>query len=183
MSALPTSCTQGARRQPCEDCEVLTVLNQTKDVQRSKRVACNVKNLITDQVKGWMRELDDRNTVTDVVQEVDQAFQAQTAGELSAELYEMDGSVPQAVQVDPSEVQVITIEEELQRWNSQPTVYVDLVLGYWERNAKHFHLLSRVAHVVFGFPTSSGQIGRDFGDTGRMVTMGRVGLKGNNVDG
>ncbi|KAJ0401495.1 hypothetical protein ATCC90586_001527 [Pythium insidiosum] len=155
------------------------VQSQTNDPFRGVRAANNVKTLVVDRVKALMKRVRD-DPVADMLSEVDEAFQAQTQGEMSEELALEYGGTQ--VTVDHSEVMESQVEEELLRWSNHPSTDCDSILKYWKGQSTNFRLLSRVAKIVFAFPTSSAQVERDFGDCGRMVTKDRANLKSSNVE-
>lgn len=75
-------------------------------------------------------------------------------------------------------------DEEIQRWLSEPTVAAPCALKFWKQQAENnnYRLLPQVAKVYFGVPSSSAQIERDFGGSGRMMTAHRASLAPHNVD-
>lgn len=81
------------------------------------------------------------------------------------------------------------IQEEFDRWMSDPISRTgdggkESVLLFWKRqleNSKYLYL-PKVARILFAIPTSSGQIERDFGSAGRLVTPQRASLGPEHID-
>lgn len=64
------------------------------------------------------------------------------------------------------------VDEELNRWMTDPPVFTDNALRFWkDQDSEHnFKYLAQVAKAVYAVPTSSAQIERDFGQSDRLVT-------------
>lgn len=83
---------------------------------------------------------------------------------------------------NPTNAIELRVEAEMQRRTTEDPVVCNQILNYWRDQQTNFKYLSQVARMVFGFPTSSAQIERDFGMCGRMVTSLRSSLSGTTVD-
>ena len=77
------------------------------------------------------------------------------------------------------------IESELRKYDQIATTSVESyadVGSFWIGKQLKFPILSRVAVVVFGSPSSSGGMERDFGSSSRLVTKERCSLSDPSVD-
>ncbi|KAG1698745.1 hypothetical protein DVH05_014700 [Phytophthora capsici] len=98
-----------------------------------------------------------------------------------------EGEVVDDVQHDVHEVRV---NEELERWLTDPTRLRILngqpesILAYWKRqhDENNYRILPIAARVLFAIPASAAQIERDFGITGMLVTTHRTSIAKHNID-
>jgi len=82
------------------------------------------------------------------------------------------------------------VKEELHRWLADPVHLShqdrtkESPLAFWRRQSlvTNYQYLPTVARIIFAVPSSSGQIERDFGVAGMMVTGQRSSLSPQNID-
>lgn len=156
-------------------------LQTSSNFVQCEREGTYVKDQVRARVRQLMRDAQRSPTAT-ILEEVDRAFQEQTAGELSMELNDLYSSVSADPTPQNSGTTDAQIEDELHRWSMQKATAVSSVLQYWQREKSQFPLLSQVARRVFAFPMSSAQVERDFGDAGRLVSKERASMKDYTVE-
>ncbi|KAG1706643.1 hypothetical protein DVH05_027495 [Phytophthora capsici] len=143
-----------------------------------------VKTTILDQLKPLMLSTTPALGVPPMPNTNSQPF---VFSEDLMEFYEQDDSVADA---PANDAQISRIEDELERWISQPVTMVrneenqaEHVLAFWGRQPTQSYLfLPSVALVVFAVPSLSAQIERDFGVSGMMVTSQRSSISAMNID-
>ncbi|KAF4141216.1 hAT family C-terminal dimerization region [Phytophthora infestans] len=103
------------------------------------------------------------------------------------DFFEHNEAVPQTASRD---VQEARVEEELERWISEPVAMnsddkngAEHILTFRSRQtSSSYQFLPTVARIIFAVPTSSAQIERDFGVSGMMVTSQRASISAMNID-
>ncbi|ETO83410.1 hypothetical protein F444_02566 [Phytophthora nicotianae P1976] len=94
-----------------------------------------------------------------------------------------------AEHVERRNVHEARIDEELERWFSDPsrllttTTKTESILQFWKRqqDENNYRLLSIAARVIYAIPASSAQIERDFGISGMLVTSYRTSIAKHNI--
>ncbi|ETP24499.1 hypothetical protein F441_02518 [Phytophthora nicotianae CJ01A1] len=95
-----------------------------------------------------------------------------------------------AEHVERRNVHEARIDEELERWFSDPsrllttTTKTESILQFWKRqqDENNYRLLPIAARVIYAIPASSAQIERDFGISGMLVTSYRTSIAKHNID-
>ncbi|RLN84698.1 hypothetical protein BBJ28_00022105, partial [Nothophytophthora sp. Chile5] len=133
----------------------------------------------------------ERQTPTFLATTTSQWMMATTASPVaySEELTDLFGETPS--QEGPRGGQEGRVEEELDRWLAD-TISLDqkadktteTLLEFWHRQEEtnNYHLLPRVARILFAIPSLSASIERDFGVSGMMVTAQRTSLAKHNIE-
>ncbi|ETN18794.1 hypothetical protein PPTG_04278 [Phytophthora nicotianae INRA-310] len=153
----------------CNQQLVIEPANPSKRLRPDEvsRMVNYVKTTIIDQLKSLMLS-------TAPVQEISTSqipnsnSQPIMFSEDLMDFYEQDEGTAEAPSND---VQKSRIEDELERWISQPVTMdrngqnqAEHVLEFWSRQTNRtYQFLPSVARIVFAVPTSSAQIERDFG--------------------
>ncbi|POM76834.1 Hypothetical protein PHPALM_5896 [Phytophthora palmivora] len=102
----------------------------------------------------------------------------------------MEFAEEEAEHVEQRNVHEARIDEELERWFSDPsrllttTAKTESILRFWkhQQDENNYRLLPNAARVIYAIPASSARIERDFGIIGMLVTSHRTSIAKHNID-